>query len=195
MDEERTTSKSQFVTQKQQKNHGRINYNVSLILNTFLRILALIFCVVGILYILFFVENECYYSIWKTIAIFISIILFVITILFSLFFIVVVCSALNNHFLSGVKLFSFMIIVDCALSASNLFISIMIFIQKTCYLLNHIPEDRLSDSNWAEKIAIKYDVKIAGVIHLLISVLMIIIAMKFAIIKSNYEYRYRKPLI
>ena len=71
----------------------------------------------------------------------------------------------------------------------------MIFIQKTCYLLNHIPEDRLLGENWAEKIAIKYDVKIAGVIHLLISVLMIIIAMKFAIIKSNYEYRYRKPLI
>lgn len=195
MDEEITTAKSQFVTQKQQKNYGRINYNVSLNFNIFLRIVALILCVVGILYIFFFVENECYHSVWKTISIFISIILFVITILFSLFFIVVVCSALNNHFLSGVKLFSFIIIVDCALSASNLFISIMIFIQKTCYLLNHIPEDRLLDSNWAEKIAIKYDAKIAGVIHLLISVLMIIIAMKFAIIKSNYEYRYRKPLI
>lgn len=93
-------------------------------------------------------------------------------------------------------------IVLTIISISNFLTGVFLFSKTTCYFEQLIPLDRivtigqaerdLSLSHhtlaWLEKVAVKYDLKIVGVLHMFVCLGAFATSMGFAIVKNNFKY-------
>ena len=80
-------------------------------------------------------------------------------------------------------------IVLVLFSVFNFLVGIYFFALPTCYFAQITPPDQLDHSSTLfEIITVKYDLKIAGILHLFCSLFSFVIGIGFAIIKNNFKY-------
>lgn len=189
--EERLTPKPQIVKQSLRRSKSVKLKPNSLNLNKVYWIpwvLALILSVLIIVYEWLYIENECWNIQCKRFTLFISLVLSLANILvFSILF-AIHCFYDNNTSIARIRFTAFSFAIICIISTFNLILSLLTFMQKTCYFTQQVPEERLIGADIFAQFSIRYDTKLSGVLHILIAIFGFMVSMAFAIIKNNYKY-------
>ncbi|UXI19376.1 hypothetical protein NH340_JMT05319 [Sarcoptes scabiei] len=145
-------------------------------------------------YLLYFInEQECWDS--RQSIIIISIVLSALTSIISFILLCIQFLTVNktNQCRQNYCQLSFIILT--LLFVLNFLLAIYVFNMFTCYFDPTKSDSiELSDSDWFNQLAIRYDLKIAAVLHLLCSVLAFYTAIGFAIIRNNFKYALRAAI-
>lgn len=189
--EERVSPKPQIVRQPLMKSAGRRLrsdsvrlhrvYYVPWLMTTALPVLV-------VLYDWFQVDPDCWNSQCKRWTLVSSIVISSLTSLSALSLCLVHCAIGGDRSMARIRASAFTFVLLAAVSTLNLLLGLLTFMQKTCYMTLEVGRDRLEGAHWLTDASVRYDTKIAGVLHLLVAIFGFIVAMGFAIIKNNYKY-------
>ena len=189
--EERISPKPQIVRQPLMKSSGRRLSSDSVRLHRLYYapwLLAIVTPVLTVLYDWLQVEPECWDNHCKHWTLITSIVVSVFTTLIALILCVVYCAITNDRSISRIRASAITFVLLATVSIINLLLALLMFMQKTCYFTQVVPSERLDNADWLTDLSVRYDIKLAGVHHLLTAVFGFLVAMGFAIIKNNYKY-------
>jgi hypothetical protein len=151
-------------------------------------VLTFIISIIILLYNWYYIETECWNDKYKRISIVVSGLLCLANVLVLKTLCLISCFFDSNTSIAGIRFYTLSFGLICIISIMNLLLAIFMFMQKSCYLMLKVPEDRLIGANLFSTLSIKYDIKLSGALHLSVAAFGFIVSMAFAVIKNNYSY-------